>query len=492
VLRGHEAAVTHIAFDATGAVVATASADGTVRLWDVASGEPRITLRGHDAQVNKVVFLPDGRLVTAAADGTARVWDPSRGVQVSVLRHGGYIWGVSAHGSRLATASWTGTGKVWDLTQQTLVRSFVDPAAAHKHFASTRPILRNDQLIVFGAQTAVWWGLDDVRPRVVELNANVTAGALAANGTVGAVTDEQGNLRVFGRDGRLARIAAHIGAKSRDSEQPQLGATCAAVSPDGRRGITCGADGSITSWDLVTATRSASRMFGTLFAQATFSPDGQDVLVSSMATPDALLASADLGRIVQLPGHRKGIVAAAFAPDGRTFATLSWEGTGLLWSRDGRQLRRLEHEGPLLAMAWSPDGASLATAAADGAISRWQVADGARIGPVAAHYNYIMSIAFSPDGDLLATASADRTVKIWDAKQLRELASIQLGNDFAEYIEFDNRGRLLTTDSTHADLWNLSRYTGTREQLRAFVRCHASLELINGNVVAHGPGNCAR
>jgi WD40 repeat protein len=58
-----------------------------VLVWDVATGEERLRLEGHAAEVNAVLFTPDGhRLITAGADRTVRVWDAKLGLEVLVLR----------------------------------------------------------------------------------------------------------------------------------------------------------------------------------------------------------------------------------------------------------------------------------------------------------------------------------------------------------------------------------------------------------------------
>jgi WD40 repeat protein len=64
-----------LAFSADGSRFATASMDGTVRIWDPSSGEQLLVLRGHSALVASVVFSPDGsKLASISADRTVRVW----------------------------------------------------------------------------------------------------------------------------------------------------------------------------------------------------------------------------------------------------------------------------------------------------------------------------------------------------------------------------------------------------------------------------------
>ena len=66
--------------------MASASDDGTVRLWDTSTGTARQTLEGHSDPVSAVAFSPDGQLVASASDdGTVRLWDASTGTARQTL-----------------------------------------------------------------------------------------------------------------------------------------------------------------------------------------------------------------------------------------------------------------------------------------------------------------------------------------------------------------------------------------------------------------------
>ncbi|HLZ31917.1 MAG TPA: BTAD domain-containing putative transcriptional regulator [Chloroflexota bacterium] len=85
-LTGHSGRVLAVVFSPDGHRLATASQDGTARVWDAMSGQQQLTLRGHTGAVNAVAFSPDGRLIaTAGDDRTARVWDASSGQEFSIL-----------------------------------------------------------------------------------------------------------------------------------------------------------------------------------------------------------------------------------------------------------------------------------------------------------------------------------------------------------------------------------------------------------------------
>jgi WD40 repeat protein len=78
-----------IVFSLDRKTIASASGDGTVRIWDAITGAAVVqALQRHVDVVNSVMFsLDSGKLVSGSADNTIRVWDLTTGVQTSVLYH---------------------------------------------------------------------------------------------------------------------------------------------------------------------------------------------------------------------------------------------------------------------------------------------------------------------------------------------------------------------------------------------------------------------
>jgi hypothetical protein len=91
-LRGHSSAVTAVAFSPDDSLLASASADRTVKLWDLQTGKERFTLRGHTDRVTAVAFSQDSkRVATASADKTVRVWATSGELLLTMEGHSAIV-----------------------------------------------------------------------------------------------------------------------------------------------------------------------------------------------------------------------------------------------------------------------------------------------------------------------------------------------------------------------------------------------------------------
>jgi WD40 repeat protein len=111
--------VNAVVFSPDGQLVASASWDSTVRVWETATGQSRRVLEGHSGWVRAVVFSPDGQLVASASeDSTVRVWETATGQSRSVME--GYSDEVGAvvfspDGQLVASASADSTVRVWEI-----------------------------------------------------------------------------------------------------------------------------------------------------------------------------------------------------------------------------------------------------------------------------------------------------------------------------------------------------------------------------------------
>ncbi len=162
---------------------------------------------------------------------------------------------------------------------------------------------------------------------------------------------------------------------------------------------------------------------------AAFSPDGRRVVIGyggpqrSHGKGWALLREAATGRMLTPPlGHDHLIHAAAFSPDGRAFVTESgvWDGikdNGLarFWDLDGGEIQDpIPHPYLGLCVAFSPDGTQLLIGHWDDAARLWDRATGSPIEPLLRHHDPVRVVAFSPDGQTLLTGGAGGSVRLWD------------------------------------------------------------------------------
>jgi WD40 repeat protein len=435
----HDDAVNAVAFSKDGSLVAAASNDRTLRLWDAKTGKPiRKPLRGHGDSVKGVAFNPadpgGGSLASASDDGSVRWWDTHSGQQTgdSLISGDGKIGDVafSPDGSLLAAATDGGVLHLWDVA---------------KHQERKRIVKGGPEL----------W-------RVVFSPDGSLLAVASANGTIQIYEVPSGRIHLrpltghngwvnsvaFNRDGSLLASAGYDGTVRLWDPRTgkQLGAPLtsgvgelndAVFSPDGTILAAGGRASAIWLWDVPTRQPLGDPLTGHANAvrDLAFSPNGQQ------------LASASYDRTVRLwevqTRHPGGLPLAqpgrvndiAVNPSKRLFASVSDDGKTRLWDmgnpQPGSERVLVDGTAWLAGVAFSTDGSLLATAGSDHKVRIWDVDTGKPHGPpLLGHTDEVSSVAFSSDGRMLASAGRDGVVWIWDVAtgtQLRALHGHQGG-----------------------------------------------------------------
>ena len=357
--------------------VATAAFDGTVRVWDLRSGDPITVIRNEDdveaVAANTAVPRPsffnavdfsddDTSLVTAGSDGTARVWAVADGAEaIAYQAHDAGIRRLSfSHdGAWIATASADRTAAVWRAADGKQV--FRTPASRFKVYGVA--FSPDDKLVATAGNEGV---------SLWDLGAGTRLHLFPIGGTASDVAFSPDGKRLYAIAGTKGYILAVADGKvlhvleGHEEELAAVGASQSLVA-------TAGLDKKILLWN-----------------------------------PDT---GAQVG---QLEGHLVGILHLAFSHDGAYLISGGKDKSAIIWNvKDQKSVALLPaHDDVISGVAMSPDGTLVATSTGT-STTLWNVRDHkpAPGFPVAEPGGE--SVAFSPDGRLLASGGGDGVVRLY-------------------------------------------------------------------------------
>jgi len=463
----HPNAVLHITWSPDNVRLASASLDGSVRIWDV-SGQQLFQLDGDIGFSSTLFWSPNGTwLASNGDDHILRIWDTNSGQQLKAFEKKRGVMAWSPDSTKLASVSDEWAVHIWDVgsSQQRTLREDVrgvesltwspdseQVALAHDNKLLLLDVDSGRQLQAFEGHTDkisdVAWSPDGLRLasgswdntiRVWEaatgrqldilegLSENVESIAWSPDGTELAFGSWDRRTRVW-------RVTATTGQAISDEQEVYL---LPGVLENFEVRVTWSSDGmwlvSFDSSHKFQVWEGASRRqvgesegYISKLESVAWSPDGTQVAAGDkygsevriwLLVSDPAQADNKMLDLAQVLNNKAFEIRVAWSPDGTQLAGVGngghSDGKVLIWDPiTGTALYEFNLPNPIISVAWSPDGSKLALGDYDGSVLIWDVKSTQQIGSVDHKAGPIDGLAWSPDGTKLA--SNNGAVNVWD------------------------------------------------------------------------------
>jgi WD40 repeat protein/tRNA A-37 threonylcarbamoyl transferase component Bud32 len=253
-LTGHSNWIWATAFSPNGKILASAGADKTIKLWDVATGNLISTLKGHTDNVSSVAFSPDGKLASGSLDKTIKLWNVANGQEIRTLTgHSQPVDKVifSPDGVTLASAGWDKNIKLWNARNSQQIRTL----KGHSDYVLSIAFDAKGVMLASGSKdkTIKLWNLVTGEViRTMEAHTEKINSVAFASGADYSKTFNTNEILISGSNDNFIKLwNPATGKKLRTLKQDSGFIYTIAVSPDGKSIASGGSAGNILKiWQL--------------------------------------------------------------------------------------------------------------------------------------------------------------------------------------------------------------------------------------------------
>ena len=445
ILSGHESVGGAVLLDWERRALSWAE-DNTLRLWDLSSGEARV-LSGHEFPVLGAVVLDDERRALSWSDDkTLRLWDLSSGEARVLSGHEGSVWGaVLLHGERRAL-SWSSdnTLRLWDLSggESRVLLGHEDPVAGVVLFGGERRALSWSY-----DKTLRLWDLLSGESRVLSGHEESVAGAVLFEGERQAVSwSEDRTLRLWDLSTGESRVLSGH----------EDGVRGVVLFEGERRALSWSDDNTLRLWDLTSGeSRVLSGHEGSVWG-AVLLGGGRRAL--SWSSDDTLrLWDLSSGRSRILSAHEDFVFGAVPFDEERRALSWSADGTLRLWDlTSGESPELSRHEGAVRGAVLFDGERRALSWAADRTLRLWDLPSGeSRV--LSGHEGFVWGSVLLEGGRRALSWSTDNTLRLWDltSGESRSLSGHEDSVPGAVLLEGE-RQALSWSDDWTLRLWDLS------------------------------------
>ncbi|MCK4897486.1 MAG: PQQ-binding-like beta-propeller repeat protein, partial [Anaerolineales bacterium] len=512
ILAGNEDIVNRVVLSPDDKTVFAGIDDGTVILWDLATGQILWEQQAHTLEVNDVAFSPDGQFIAATFDDRIMFWHTANGQLIRQIESIAIDQKIvfSPTGNQFATIGKEEVGRLvfWDFTSGEAIREF-DRGSNIEDITYTADgsailIASNDGVLTLldaqtgqviyevqqdlgtsaGALRFVAFSPDGTRVIVAFSNAGVLVWDLATGdllqhfryegGVFSLAFHPEDGAVLTGGQGIVRTINPQTGEILRANTAHSSAILDLAITSDGKHAVTTALDGIVRLWDLQSG--QVVRRFAapnTDLFEVALSPDAQTVLVGSTDGSVTLL-DVETGKEIRRFVDDQPIMAVAFSPDGRKaligagyrLAQKVESGHIILWDVEtGEEIRRFEGQPyAVFDVEFSPDG-RLAVSAGNGAMAiLWDVETGEEIRRFEDYWvesiwpnESYWDVQFSPDGQQIFASHASGPIIGWDVESGEETRQLVGHRGGAAGIVFSNDGKRLVSggSDSQAILWDM-------------------------------------